>query len=360
VHAQGEPKTLFYAVGERLSRLIPRFGLEDERCRIFQTYRLICREALDFGVGRRPPEFSGINTDGTPIQLSLSFAARRPTSLQFVAEVGVPGSTNSDRIIVSRERMRAVAELCGATRELAAVQVLLEQMAPKHDPALDANRSGVFWIGVSFPPGDTPALTVYINSRWGSDRAQWERMDAFAAWYGMEEALHSIAPQLRPRMTPLGCAVTIARGRPATGRVYATAYGLPLEYYRSLFSDFCADAACQFAEELLGEDCRYPIRSTVCSFELSAATGVIGAKFELCAHCAFSSDSEAAQKCLAWLRNQRFDAELYWDTINILTPGHRLAVATPPVLHSYVGIGARSGQIYSSVYLNPGPPLRGD
>jgi hypothetical protein len=141
--------------------------------------------------------------------------------------------------------------------------------------------------------------------------------------------------------------------------VYASAYGLPLEYYRSLFSDLSADAVSQFAQALLGEECRYPLRSAVCSFELSAAGGVVGAKFELCAHCAFANDAEAFEKCLAWLRNRRFDVGLYSDTINFLTPGDRLEAVTPPGLHSYVGVGSRKGQLYSSIYLNPGPLLRG-
>jgi hypothetical protein len=352
------PGTLFDAVDGWLSRLITRFNVEDERGRVLLAYGLICSESLDFDAHRRPPEFSRINTDGTPIQLSLSFDATRPVPLQFLAEAGVFGSTNRERILLSRERMRAVAELFGVGREFGSVTGLLDRMAPEGAPALDANRSGVYWIGVSFPPKEAPALTVYINSRWGSDEAQWARLHAFAAWYGLQEPMQAIARQLRPRMAPLGVAITVVRGRPVTGRVYASAYGLPVEYYRSLFADFCADAISQFVETLLGEECQYPLRSAVCSFELSAASGIAGAKFELCAHCAFASDAEASQKCLAWLGSQRFDVELYSDTINFLRPGDRLGAMKPPALHSHVGIGVRRGQLYSSVYLNPGPLLR--
>lgn len=361
MRAAAESGTLFDAVGERLSRLICRFGVEHERCRILEAYGLICRESLALEAHRRPPEFSRINADGTPIQFSLPLSASRASPLQFLGEAGAAGSTIRERIALSRERIHATAELFGASRELESLADLLERMAPQRDLALDTNRSGVYWIGVSFPTAGPPALTVYVNSKWGSDRAQWERIRIFSDWFGVSEPWRTIERQLQPRMAPLGVAITIASGRPATGRVYASAYGLPLDYYGSLFSGFGADTIEQFAEALLGEERRYPLRSAVCSFELDATSGISGAKFELCAHCAFANDAEAAEKISAWLRTQGFDAVLYSDSIGILTHGEPLASTKVPELHlhSYVGIGVRAKEIYASVYFNPGPPLRG-
>jgi hypothetical protein len=351
-------KSLFDAVGERLFRLVSRFGVDDEKDRILAAYRLICGESLAMDAHRRPPEFSRINADGTPIQLSLSFTPSGPSVLQFLGESGVPGSTNGERIALSRERIHAVAALLGAQGELEATADLMRRMAPERDPALLADRSGVYWIGVGFPRGHAPACTVYINSKWGGDADRWSRTSAFADWFGAGERWRSIEKQLRPRMTPLGAAITIAADRPVTGRVYATAYGLPFAYYRSRLTDLCADEAARFADTMLGEDCRYPIRSTACSFEFGAAQGIIGAKFELCAHCAFASDAEAVAKCTAWLGEDRQSAALYADTVAVLIGDRPFKRSQRPELHSYVGIGARGGQMYSSIYLNPGPYAR--
>ncbi len=276
-----------------------------------------------------------------------------------MAEAGAPDLTTSKRIEISRERIRAIADLFDAASKLEALSDVLEYMAPEGDSALNANRSGVYWIGVSFPPASTPALTVYVNSKWGANKAQWERIGGFAAFFGVSEMWRSMEGRLRPRTAPLGTAITIAAGRPASGRVYASAYGLPLEYYCKLFAGFHSDAVNEFAEAMLGEECQYPIRSAVCSFEFSAASAIAGAKFEICAHCAFASDAEAAAKYSGWLRTQRGDAILYLDTINILTRGVQLGSARLPGLHAYAGIGVSGGQTYSSIYLNPGPHLRG-
>lgn len=354
-----EPGTLFAAVHERLSRLIPRFGVEDERHRVLGSYELICRESLALGVRSRPPEFSRLNADGTPIQLSLHLSAARDAPLQFIAEAGTPASTYGERVVISRERMSSIAELFGAAPELAALAELLEQMAPEREPALEVNRSGVYWLGVSFLPAGDPALTIYINSKWGSPEAQWERMRAFASWFGAHPGWRSIEEQLRPRMAPLGTAITIARGRRPSGRLYASAYGLSLGYYRSLFSGFCADGVVRFVEAAMEEDYAYPLRSAACSFELSEAGGITGAKFELCAHCAFADDAQAAARCSAWVRCEGYNATLYEDTVRVLTGGQPPSGGGAPGLHAYVGTGVRGGHAYATLYLNPGPPLRG-
>jgi hypothetical protein len=347
--------SLFDAIGERLSSLIHRFDVEKDRGLIQDAYSLLCRESLNQDTRSLPLEFSRINTDGTPIQFSLSLADTRPTPLQFLAEPGAPGSTIGQRISIGVDTMRALASLFGAADELAATDELRERMAPELNPKLNQDRSGVYWLGLSFPPGGAPALTTYINSKWGDDEERWDRTRAFAAWFGVEESWQRIEQRLRPSMAPLGTAITISRGRPPSGRMYTSAYGLPLEYFSSLLGGFCA----KFTEELLGEECAYPLRSAVCSYEVRKATGIVGSKFELCGHCAFSSDAEASAKVSDWLRKgNRYEA-LYSDTLQILQAGGALSAKLPEV-HAYVGVGVRGGEIYSSVYLNPGPPVRAE
>lgn len=251
--------------------------------------------------------------------------------------------------------MCAVADLFGAGSALGKFGDLLERMAPGEDCDLDANRAGVYWIGVSFPPGQAPALTIYINARWGGREAQWERIFAFAQWFGLAGQWRALEQQLRSRMDPLGTAIMVSAGKPPAGRVYASAWGLPLDYYRSLLAAFREDEISHFAREVLGEKGAYPIPSAACSFELSAA-----AKFELCGHCVFASDAEAVERCSSWLQSRRCNATLYLDTINILTRGWTRIRAKPPEVHSCLGIGTRGWHPYSTLYLNPGPPLRGD
>lgn len=350
--------TLFDAIGERLDRLIPRFGLEAERGRVRDAYGLICRESLALGLRERPPEFSRINVDGTPFQLSLALSPSRRSPLQFLGEVGTVAWSMGERMAASRERISALAELFGAAPELDLVTGLLERLAPAGHWALSQNCSGVYWLGVSFPPAGAPALTIYVNARWGSDSAQWERMRAFAAWFDGIEAWDSLEQRLRPHTAPLGTAITVAAGRPPTGRVYASAHRLPVGYYRSLLAGPCAEAAAQLVEAFKDKAGEHAIRPAVCSFEFRHEAGLIGAKFEICVHCALTSDAEAAARCLAWLLGEGADAGLYTSTVGILTGGRPLSSAGPLELHSYVGAGVHDGARYSSIYLNPGPPAR--
>jgi hypothetical protein len=353
---QDGSETLFEAVRGRLSCLIRRFDLNQDRARILDAFGWICRESLDLDRYRRPPEFSRINVDGTPIQFSLSLSPDG-SPLQFLAEAGAPGSSVVERIDASRAAIGGIADLFGASDDLARVVDLQAEMADERDADLLANRSGVYWLGVSFAARRTPSLTVYINARWGSSAAQWARLRVLATWFGASESWRALEDRLRQEMAPLGAAITIAAGRPITGRVYTSAYGLKLEYYRALFDGHLDNQVDRFAQALLGEECGYPLRSAVCSFEFGPG-GILGSKFELCAHCAFESDAEAACKCASWLQAAGCDPTLYTDTIRILA-GKPLSNAKLPELHSHIGLGIRCGRLYSSAYLNPGPSLRG-
>ena len=107
---------------------------------------------------------------------------------------------------------------------------------------------------------------------------------------------------------------------------------------------------------MIGEDRQYPARSAVCSIDFEPGS-TPNVKFEFCAHCAYSSEAEAAGRCLAWMGREGLDADLYRDTIHLLAPGRPLNEVTPPQVHAYLGVGLRHGTAYSTFYLNPGPGL---
>ena len=343
---------LFDAVRERLADLIGRFGLEARREAIQEAYRLLFRQSM-----AQDTRVSRLNADGTPIQFSLALAVGCRPALQFLGEAGGPGATMEERMQAGREAMERIARLMGVEDDLAGAGELIGRMAPEADRALTENRSGVYWIGVSFPPEGAASLTVYINAKWGSAESQWERMRAFAGWFGAEAEWALLEGRLRGSMDPLGAAVTVTRGHAARGRIYASAYGLPLAYYQRLMGDFPA----RFAAEMLGEeDCGYPLRSSACSFETETGGAIRGKKFELCAHCAFVNDAEAADRVRAWLEREGSGEGLYSDVLEIVGRGAELSRLTPPALHAYVGVGLRGSERYTSVYLNPGPAVRGD
>src|SRR5689334_21544803 len=95
VNAQAETQTmsLYDHVGLQLLDLVPRFNLCAQMGQIRRAYEMLCRESLIMPVDQRPPSFSTINEDGTPFQYALTLSPERPSPLQFLSEVGIPGSS---------------------------------------------------------------------------------------------------------------------------------------------------------------------------------------------------------------------------------------------------------------------------
>jgi hypothetical protein len=355
------PQTLFHSVRERLLPLISRFGLDGSAPLILEAYGLICGESLSLPVGRQRPELCRINRDGTAIQFSLALSRSRAAALQFLGEAGAPGLAVAQRLARGREAIRSVANLVGAEGELEAISGFLDRVLPEDDAALEQNSAGACWIGVSFPPAGSVALTIYINARLDDERDARERVRTFVSFFGERDVWRRIEPQLCGRMKPLGAAVTLAADRPASGRVYFSAYGLPFDYYRGLLMHACSDQSCgelydRFTAAMLGDERHYPARSAVCSFEFELRRPP-NVKFELCAHCAFSNDAEVATRCQGWLESEGLDAGVYTDAVHLMAAGRELDSTQLPELHAYVGIGLRRGEPYSTFYLNPGPVL---
>jgi hypothetical protein len=349
----GNPMSLYDYVSAQLTALIPQFGLEEQRAHIMRTYEIICRESLAIPLGRRPPEFSRINADGTPFQLSLSLGSQRPP-LQFLSEAGVPGSSNAYRMMLSKERISALATLLHTNERIPEVYNLLERLAPARDPELLADSTGAFWIGASFSSEAKPKLRIYVNSKWGSEERRWERLNSFVSHFSGIDRWHKIEKVLAFRTKPLGMALTLGRGVSLSGRVYVSAYGNPLTYYEYLIQSAVNEECCSlfrnFTETFLGEERQYPTKSVVCSFGFDSQTDP-DFKFELCGHCIFTSDIQAKEKCLAWLKYLNLDLTTYLLVLEVLSEG-RLR-ETNADLHCYVGFGLKHGEAYSSIYLKP-------
>jgi len=351
------PQTLFDGVRGQLLHLIPRFGLCNKAQFILEALELICGASLRLPPGAQRPEACRLNRDGTAIQFSLALTAGLSPRLQFLGEAGAHGLDAAERAAVGLETMEAVARLAGAREEFREALPLLREMTPEDLGPSMGSGPGVYWIGVSFPPAGEPAMTAYVNARFGDEPAQWERAGRFAASFGRSVAWERIEAEFRGRLAPLGVAMTLAAGRPPSGRIYCSAYGLPFLYYQQTLPQVSGDSLSgelldRYVEAMIGGDRNYPSQSAVCSVEFDEEGSNV--KFELCAHCAFATDAEASARCGRWLDSEGLDAGLYRDTIRLLGGARGTG---RPELHAYVGVGARRGEPYSTFYLNPGPGL---
>ena len=350
---------LFDRVRRQVERLIPLFGVGRHASTILASFDELCGESMHIDVGRRTPEFSRINADGTPFQFALSLSRTSPPALQFLGEAGRPGCGLPERLHASFASLNALARACGLVDAVEPVLPMLRDLAPDADSP-EAAESGPFWFALSFPPGSAASLTVYINGRWGPADARWRRLDRFAAAFGSTARWRAFAARAAGDLTPHGMAVTLRPNAPASGRIYLHAFGVHISAYRNLFlgatTPDAADAFDTFGRVMLGADAVYPTRSAVLSLELPDAP-MPGAKFELCAHCAFAHDAQAAARISSWLRHSRIGEDAYRSTLASLMHDRRLSDRALPSLHAYVGVGARGPDPYASIYVNPGPAL---
>jgi hypothetical protein len=345
---------LYDYVRSQLVTLIKRFGLEASGADILHCYETICNESLAFPVDLKPLEFSRINEDGTPFQFALTLGPRDPT-LQFLSEAGIPGSSGVERMARNRDCIGTLGGILRCAEAVAGVDQLLDEMAPVTDPDLLADPAGAFWTGVGFARGERPQLKIYINARWGHRDGRWKRLHRFASHFAeVEERWQALDSSLVSDMEPLGMALTLGETAPLAGRIYLTAYGKPLSYYERLMQPVTdmafRDAFRQYTECILGEDHTYPTRSVVCSFGFGSRPG-LDFKFELCGHCVFASDLEAAGRLLSWLGSAAVELAPYVELVNVLSEC-RLS-ASHVHLHSYMGVGVKEHAAYTSLYLKP-------
>ena len=352
---------LFDTVRRQIEQLIPMFGILDQTSDILDKFDTLCTDSLNIDVRGRAPEFSRINTDGTPFQFSLSLNRSGLPAFQFLGEPGRPGCNMEERHASSFVIFEELANALGVTEEAKYIANILCRIVPKLPRDLPVDVSGILWFGLSFSPCSAPTLTIYANTLWGAETSQWLRLSAIAEFFNSTGYWHLITPLATRGLSPLGVSFSLSPNRCTKGRIYLRAYGQPLDVYRKLFLTSApdqdgVDAFEAFGRQMLRDDAGYPTRSAVFSIELPALT-MLGTKFELCAHCAFSHDAEASDRILAWLQDAGFDDQIYRSTVLNLTHGRQLSTNDLPSLHAYVGVGVHNSEPYASVYLNPGPAL---
>lgn len=352
---------LFDQIRCQLQTLLPVFGVERQAAGILASFDTLCRESLNIELRQRAPEFSRINSDGTPFQFALRLGHQGPPPLQFLGEAGGPGCGMAERRRASFQSLGALAQACGVARQLEQILPAVRQLAPEREIDLFEAASGIFWFALSFSPDASPSLTVYANACWGSDTARWRRLADVAAFFGLTQRWQPLLTLVPAGLSPLGVALTLNSKSPTSGRVYLHAFGQPLSVYRNLFqaaalTQGAAGAFDGFARHALRDEALYPTRSAVFSVEWSGAE-MAGAKFELCAHCAFAHETQAADLISRWLTGAGFDDRIYRAMLGRLSRGRALSNCGLPSLHAYVGVGVRKTEHYASVYLNPGPAL---
>jgi hypothetical protein len=345
--------TWYSHVGTRIGWLISRFELEQSRAQIGRAYEILCRESLAFPMDRTPVHFSRLNHDGTPFQFSLSLGSFRPP-LQFLSETGAPGASKANRMAASRYKIHALAALLGTNKPLERIVHLLDEVAPANHPELLLDSAAAFWIGVSFAPGQPAELRIYINGKWGGKNQRWARLKTFASHFPAFARWEEIEKLLFDRMQPLGMALALRADKPPTGRIYVSAYGNPISYYERVVQSYTSDTFRrlfgQYAETLMREDRHYPTPSAVCSFGLNSRPEP-DFKFELCAHCLFSSDTDGAERFLDWLMFSNTNPAAYLDMLQAISGGD--VSQTEVNFHCYTGFGVKQEITYSTVYLKP-------
>jgi hypothetical protein len=340
-------------IANQIAALIDRFNLDDSRSQILQTYAEICSDSLAFPGDTRPPLSSRINHDGTPVQYAATIGFSHRT-LQILGEAGSPEMIGLERMRANRECISTVAQRLGTVESLSSATHLLDALAPENDPDLLADHGGAYWVGTAFTAGSEPYLRIYINARWGNVQDQWRRLHRFAEHFDRSRQWQDIATMLAPDMQPLGTAITLKRDTFPSGRIYLSAYGRSMPFYEELADRYGAEDFLRqiqtFGRCMLGDDYIYPTQTAVCSFGLGENT-LPDFKFELCAHCLFASDVDAATRLASWFEIAHLDASDYWDVLGILSEGY-LGEKTND-LHCYVGLGLRRGRPYGTIYLKP-------
>jgi hypothetical protein len=254
----------------------------------------------------------------------------------------------------SHRCMATLARGLGAEASLMAVEELLESMAPAADAELLAEPAGAFWIGAGFSPSSAPRLKIYINGRWGDQRERWRRLRHFATFFGMDRAWRELEDGPVSHLQPLGTAITLSSEGLPGGRIYLSAYGKRISYYKRLArisgQRLLSQRLHVFAQCLLADEIDYPTQTTVASFGLGSGPE-LDFKFELCAHCLFDSDVAAANRLCAYFSATGVDSAAYDELLAVLAPAGLSGRAAQ--LHCYAGIGQKRGTTYMSVYLKP-------
>jgi hypothetical protein len=347
-------------VAHQIDRLIPLLDLVPQASVIRQAYRALCSESLAIEPRGCVPEWSRINTDGTPFQFSLHLNATDRPGLQFLGEAGRPACSPGEHAMAALACLDRLGDLLCLSRQVAGVGSCVESWTQHGASEPGAAMAATLWFALTFRPDVAPTLTIYLNNRWGPPTERWRRLRRLGAQLGATFDLENCVGTLP--VAPLGAAVVLRGDGRRSGRAYFSGFGVDVERYRATLSrgrhgERATQAFDSFAQHILSDQACYQTASSVFSLELCGRP-FDAVKIELCGHCALDDDRQAATRISEWLRASRMRCDVYQAALATMLGGRTLPPAMKPVVHSFVGIGVRHGEPYASIYLNPGPMVR--
>jgi hypothetical protein len=338
------------AVRPALERMVDRAGFaRDEASRFWRIFDLLTRESLDFAPSELANRFSGICRDGTPWQF-CAVTGSPSLPIRFLTEVGCPQSRLRQRTALTLIRIAEVFELVGAPG-YGKIADVLAGLTPQDDDHIAG-----LWVGVAVGAAVRPRLRLYANNGWGDTTARWLRLIGAmrrlnAGQFGA--SLQPLVPLLLPAFSPVGFAVTVPAS-PLLCKLYLRPIGRPWSAIRELARTVLASRADGFIaaiENGMGRPLEaLPDRAVLVSVAGFASGGPLDLKLDLCGHCLFNDDTEAAIAIERLSLSLALDASPYRVTIEDLgepatLPGNRVA---------FVGVGGNAnGGDRINVYLAP-------
>jgi hypothetical protein len=347
-------------IEDQIDRLVPLFDVAPHARVIQRAYGILCSASLAIDPRACLPECSRINADGTPFQFALHLNGSDMPALQFLSEAGRLRCAPDERRSSGLACLEQLGDLLGLGDQVGYIRRSVESWMRHRESEPGAGMAGALWFALAFVPGGPPALTVYLNNAWGRLAERRTRLGALSSLLGGRSEAEECVEALG--LAPLGAAIVLRGDRPPSGRAYFSGFGVAAARYRQTLlqaarAPRALGAFDVFVNHILRDEACYPTRSSVFSLELSASPWE-AVKVELCGHCAFEDDRDAAARVSAWLSASRMGLEVYRATLDALLGDRTLSSTARPAVHSFVGVGVRRGEPYASIYLNPGPVVR--
>lgn len=279
-----------------LRRMVDRANLSaDAEERFWTVFDLLTAESLGFQPSVEPARFSGISQDGTPWQFCTVLGAGA-TSVRYLTEVGVPGSTKTDRTNLTQARVREILDLLRvpAGADLAST---MTGLAPVRQDAL-----AYVWVAVAASSSGSLRIRLYTNNGWGSLESRWLRLvdtlrSLGAGGFGARLEPH--LPVLLPTFGPAGFAITLPSS-PLLCKLYLRPHADPWSSVRSLATSILGPEVSRRLLDSIEHGCgrtleSLPTKALVMSVAGTADGGPLDLKLDLCGHCLFDGTAAATE-----------------------------------------------------------------
>lgn len=362
------PSTTAATLGQRarahVANLISVFDLEGSRALVLDTFDLVTRESLALDVDAPVPRFSTINSDGIPLEVSVSLGGG-PGGLRLLTEIGVPGSSVPSRINLTCARLGPVLRRLNLSDAAPAVDTALAALLPQDARELMGWMGGL-WVALGFVPGGGAGLRLYVNAAVGDRRERWLRAGRLLARLGRLEAvaaLCDLSPVVSAFAEPLGVAVDVVPGGIGRVKVYLRTTRAREDDLVELLASLGLGASAARLHQFLASvrpPGGLPASAVVLSLEFPAGDSrAVDVKIDACSHCCFGSDEAVHAASTALLRAWDLGAAPYEAVLHELVDGP-LPSATVRH-HAFLGLGlAHTQPARFNVYLKPALVPRSD